>query len=200
MIAYLSGELTLREESYIIIDVQGVGYKVNIPFSVQCKLPQIGEEIEIYTYTYVREDRFVLYGFLHKEELKLFEKLLGVSKVGPKVAINILSTLSVKEFKLAIAKEEIKTLKQAKGIGKKTAQRLILEMKGKIDLEQVLAGESEAENEQLVSNSDKEEAIEGLLNLGYNTKEAREAVELACKGQESIEVEDIIKLALQNLG
>lgn len=199
MIAYLRGKLTLKQESYVIIDVQGVGYKVNVPFSVRSRLPESGEEIEIYTYTYVREDRFVLYGFLKREDLDLFEKLLGVSKVGPKVASNILSTLSVKEFKLAIAKEEVETLTQAKGIGKKTAQRLILEMKGKIDLERVLAGEGASKEEQLIADSDKEEAVEGLINLGYNMKKAREAINAACQGQEDIGVEEIIKLALQNL-
>ncbi|SJZ72067.1 Holliday junction branch migration protein RuvA [Selenihalanaerobacter shriftii] len=197
MIAHLQGELTKKEESYIIIDIQGVGYKVNIPFSLHNRLPEIGEEIQIHTHTYVREDRFVLYGFLKMNDLDLFTKLLGVSRIGPKGAINILSTLSVNEFKLAIAKEDIKTLKEAKGIGKKTAQRLILELKGKIDLEKVLKGEND--DNDLISNSEREEAIEGLLGLGYNMREAQEAVKVACQGKEDISVEEIIKSALQSL-
>jgi len=198
MIAHLQGELTLKRESYIIIDIQGVGYKVNIPLSLQMELPDLGEEVKVYTYTYVREDKLRLYGFLKMSDLELFEELLGVSKIGPKGAINTLSTLSAKEFKLAVAKEEIETLKRVKGIGKKTAQRLILEMKGKIDLEKVLAeGDDDS---SVIINPEKEEAVEGLLSLGYSRSEARKAVEVACKEEEITNVEEIIRLALQNLG
>jgi len=195
MIAHLQGELTLKRESYIIIDIQGVGYKVNIPLSLQMELPDLGEEVKVYTYTYVREDKLRLYGFLKMSDLELFEELLGVSKIGPKGAINTLSTLSAKEFKLAVAKEEIETLKRVKGIGKKTAQRLILEMKGKIDLEKVLAeGDDDS---SVIINPEKEEAVEGLLSLGYSR---RKAVEMACKEEEITNVEEIIRLSLQNLG
>ncbi|KXS40056.1 MULTISPECIES: Holliday junction branch migration protein RuvA [unclassified Candidatus Frackibacter] len=198
MIAHLQGELTLKRESYIIIDIQGVGYKVNIPLSLQMELPDLGEEVKVYTYTYVREDKLRLYGFLKMSDLELFEELLGVSKIGPKGAINTLSTLSAKEFKLAVAKEEIETLKRVKGIGKKTAQRLILEMKGKIDLEKVLAeGDDDS---SVIINPEKEEAVEGLLSLGYSRSEARKAVEMACKEEEITNVEEIIRLSLQNLG
>ncbi|ADL12242.1 Holliday junction branch migration protein RuvA [Acetohalobium arabaticum] len=198
MIAHLTGELVLKEEARIVIDVQGVGYEVMIPTSVQNRLPNIGEDIKVYTHTYVREDRFVLYGFLQLSELELFGKLLKVSKVGPKVAVSILSTLNAREFKLAVAKEDIEVLKEVKGIGKKTAQRLILEMKGKIDLDRIM---EEEESSQSVDGIEREEAVEGLMNLGYNIQEAREAVTEACKGvDEAAGVEEVIKLALQKFG
>lgn len=198
MIAHLKGELTLKEQSHIIIDVQGVGYEVVIPTSVHKRLPNIGENIKIYTHTYVREDRFVLYGFLQLSELELFGKLLKVSRVGPKVAVSILSTLNDREFKLAVAKEDIEVLKEVKGIGKKTAQRLILEMKSKIDLDRI---KEEEESSQSIAKVKREEAVEGLMNLGYNVQEARKAVTEACKDlDEAAEVEEIIKLALQKLG
>lgn len=199
MIAHLTGELVLNEETRIVIDVQGVGYEVMIPTSVQNRLPNIGEDIKVYTHTYVREDRFVLYGFLQMSELELFGELLKVSKVGPKVAVSILSTLNAREFKLAVAKEDIEVLKEVKGIGKKTAQRLILEMKGKIDLDQII--KEEDESNQSVTNIKREEAVEGLMNLGYNVQESREAVTEACKDvDEDVGVEEVIRLALQKFG
>ncbi|MBM7623206.1 Holliday junction branch migration protein RuvA [Sporohalobacter salinus] len=199
MIAYLKGELALKGESHIVIDVRGVGYEVIIPTSVQNRLPNIGENIKVYTHTYVREDRFVLYGFLQMSELELFGKLLKVSKVGPKVAVSILSTLNAREFKLAVAKEDVEILKEVKGIGKKTAQRLILEMKGKIDLDRII--KEEDESSQSITGVKREEAVEGLMNLGYNVQEARQAVTESCKDvDEAAEVEEIIKLALQKFG
>ncbi|MCK8825211.1 Holliday junction branch migration protein RuvA [Fuchsiella alkaliacetigena] len=199
MIGHLRGELALKAKDHLIIEVQGVGYKVNIPPSLQRKLPELGEELKIYTYTYVREDRLVLYGFLETKQLELFKELLGVSKIGPKSAISSLATLTVKEFKLAIVKEKVDVLKEIKGIGTKTAQRLILELKGKIDLEQILAEEKDTAVEA-TANLERQEAIDGLLGLGYSRREAEAAVKEACGEQSGLTVEEIIRQALQSLG
>ncbi|MGM0471598.1 MAG: Holliday junction branch migration protein RuvA [Bacillota bacterium] len=199
MIAQLKGELISKAEDYIIIDVNGVGYEVSIPTSLHNNLPELGTAVMVYTHTYVREDRFVLYGFLQQSELQLFRQLLKISKIGPKVAIGILSALQVRDFKLAITQEDIETLKQVKGIGKKTAQRLILELKGKIDLEELTTADESIE--QSTDQKQRQEAVQGLVNLGYKKSQAQQVVQSVASDLSSAsEVEEIIKLALQELG
>ncbi|AGB41773.1 Holliday junction DNA helicase, RuvA subunit [Halobacteroides halobius DSM 5150] len=193
MIAYLCGDLLRQGIEYVVVKVDGVGYKVYLPASLQDGLT-IGSEVELHIYTYVREDAIKLYGFSTLEELELFERLLSVSKIGPKASLSILGTMTVREFKLAVINGEVKTLKQAKGIGNKTAKRLILELQEKVEINDITNS-----REQLVNQGQINDAVNGLVNLGYNKRSAREAVTKIAKEKQDLEVEEIIKEGLQYL-
>lgn len=190
MISYLQGELIRKDLEFIVINVQGVGYKVFTPGSVQTELPRVGEKVELHTYTYVREDAIKLYGFSNLEELELFEKLLGVSKIGPKSALSTLSTMSVRNFKQALINGEEKTLQQIKGVGKKTAKRLILELQEKVEVDKIV------DNERNIDETKAQDAVQGLVNLGYQKTQARKAVEKVLKEEPDLKVEDIIREGL----
>jgi Holliday junction DNA helicase RuvA len=190
MIGSLEGKITWKSENMIIIEVSGVGYLVEtIELS---SLPNIGQKVQLYIYTYVREDAIDLYGFPTMEERQLFKILLSVSRIGPKAATNILSNLSYKNFINAIMTENIPILKQIKGIGPKTAQRLILELKSKLDN---LAQEYQLSDE----SSDSEELFEALSNLGYSRKEVRDALS-EVDIPERDQLEDKIRKLLSYLG
>ncbi|MGM0500972.1 MAG: Holliday junction branch migration protein RuvA [Bacillota bacterium] len=190
MISYLNGKLIKKDLEYIVINVQGVGYKVYTPGTVQTSLPRRGKEVELHIYTYVREDAIKLYGFAALEELELFEKLLGVSKIGPKSALSALSTMSVRNFKQALVNGEEKTLQQIKGVGKKTAKRLILELQEKVEVDKIVDKDSN------IDDSKMQDAIQGLMSLGYQKSQARKAVEKVVKEKPDLEVEDIIREGL----
>ena len=190
MISYLDGELIRKDLEFIVINVQGVGYKVHTPGSVQTDLPQVGEEVELHTYTYVREDAIRLYGFSNLEELELFEKLLGVSKIGPKSALSTLSTMSVRNFKQALINGEEKTLQQIKGVGKKTAKRLILELQEKVEVDKII------DSNKNIDETEAQDAIQGLVNLGYQKSQARKAVEKVIEEDSDLAVEEIIRRGL----
>ncbi|OCL25177.1 Holliday junction DNA helicase RuvA [Orenia metallireducens] len=196
MIAYLRGRLIRNNIEYIVIQVGGIGYKVYIPSSLQQTLPQIDEEVELHTYHYVREDNISLYGFNNVETLELFEQLLDVSKIGPKVALSILSTMPAREFKFAIVNNQINTLKEIKGIGNKTAKRLILELQEKIDLDNILGNDS---IDMVGGDSRMEDAVQALISLGYKQSDATKAVADVIREDKEIIVEDIIKNALLHL-
>ena len=190
MIAYLNGKLVKKDLEYVVINVQGVGYKVYTPGSVQTDLPQTGKDVELHIYTYVREDAIKLYGFADLEELELFEKLLGVSKIGPKSALSTLSTMSVRNFKQALINGETKTLQQIKGVGKKTAKRLILELQEKVEIDKIVDSNSN------MDETKAKDAIQGLVSLGYQKNQARKAVEKVIKKESNLEVEEIIREGL----
>ncbi|MBM7556269.1 Holliday junction branch migration protein RuvA [Halanaerobacter jeridensis] len=190
MISYLNGELIRKDLEFIVINVDGVGYKVFTPGSVQSNLPRVGEQVELHTYTYVREDAIRLYGFSNLDELELFEKLLGVSKIGPKSAMSTLSTMSVRNFKQALINGETKTLQQIKGVGKKTAKRLILELQEKVEVDKIV------DNDRSIDESKAKDAIQGLVNLGYQKTQARKAVEKILQEDSDLAVEDIIREGL----
>ncbi len=165
MIGLIEGKLEISNDSYAIINVNGVGYKVYISANTFKKLPKIGEKVKLLTHLHVREDVFDLYGFLDKEELDFFELLISISGIGPKGANNILKVASVENLKKAITNKEISILTKVSGIGKKTAEKIILELKDKISGE-ILGEKSKADGE----------TIDALLELGYKLSEAREAV------------------------
>ena len=191
MIAYLKGRLIRKSIDYIVVEVQGVGYKVYVTGSLQSKLPKIGEELELHTYNYVREDSITLYGFALLEELNLFEQLLGVSKIGPKASLSILATLTVEEFKLAIINGEVDTLKKVKGVGNKTAKRLILELQGKVELDKIVN-----DNNSTVDDDKINDSIDALVNLGYAQNNARKVVIDIYQQDSDLAVQEIIKMAL----
>jgi len=190
MIAYLKGRVVWYQENKIIINTNGVGYLVEL--TDYPKMPVIGDVMELYVYTHVREDILALYGFRGMDERELFTRLLNVSGIGPKAALNILSTLDYNKLINAILTENIPLLKQVPGIGKKTAQRLILELKSKIDDLAIDTG-------RIHVTSHDEELYQALQSLGYHPNEIEEAVSnINLDNQDSIE--DKIKEVLSYLG
>ena len=195
MIARLTGKLAVKNPGEIVLDVSGVGYQVFIPLSTFYELPERGEGLSLQIYTMVRDDAIELYGFLTLQEKELFKLLLGVSKIGPKLANSILSGISVEELKTAIVTGNILKLNGIPGIGKKTAERLILELKDKIPKAYVTEQEAAALPGELF-----EDALSTLLNLGYKRVMAEQAVKRALNeaGRDK-NLEEIIRLALKYL-
>jgi len=199
LIAYLEGRLVEKNPTQLILDVQGVGYYVNIPISTYERIGEPGSKVKIITYQYVREDCLQLYGFFTPEEKWLFETLISVNGVGPKMGLGILSFISVEDFHQAIMEEEIDFLINVPGIGRKTAQRLVLELKeklGKLDLRKELKIKTKDQAEvQIV-----QEAILALISLGYNRYQAKRAIEKVKEGSKGkLSVEELIKGALRQV-
>lgn len=196
MYAYIKGSLEVKTKGYIVIDVNGIGYKIFMSETAISKLGEIGEIIKVYTYLKVKEDEMSLYGFNTNEELRMFELLLTVSGVGAKSAISILSNISPSSFALAVISDDISKLKSLPGIGPKGAQRIILELKDKLNKEET--EQNKLDIEQKVKENEKVlEAISALQVLGYTRKEIEKALEKVDK--ETLSVEEIIKKGLSNL-
>lgn len=201
MIAYLKGILEEVGEDYLLVEVNNIGYQVKVSLRVIEDLPTIGKEIKIYTYTYVREDMIALYGFGSKEDLNMFLLLLGVNGVGPKGALGLLSAFSAYELQMAIISQDAKTIAKAPGIGAKTAQRMILELKDKVSLEdtleQMAGGVQDPVSFGELERS-KAEAVEALTALGYSSAESMKAVK-AVNMTEDMNSEALLKAALKHL-
>ena len=201
MYAYIKGILAEITEDAIIVENQGIGYEIAVPGQVFDYLPSVGEEVKIYTYHYVREDAILLYGFLTKEDVRIFKMLIGVSGIGPKGALSILSVLSTDDLRFAILGDDAKAIAKAPGVGAKTAQRVIIELKDKLSLEdafeQKLANQAQkAELNPAVGV--KNEAILALTSLGYSQSEALkvlQGIEISPDDQ----VEDVLKMALKQM-
>ena len=199
MIAYIKGTLERRAESYIIIETGGIGYQIFVSPATLAKLPQTGEMVKVFTYFSVKEDGVSLYGFASAEEQEMFHKLLTVSGVGPKGALGFLSQLTPQEIILAIISEDVKTLSKAPGVGRKTAQRVILELKDKFKTEEALSMGEEVQGivETSVGGDAKFEAIDAMTALGYSRSEAAKAVNAVAA--EGLSTEDILKAALKKM-
>lgn len=204
MIRYIQGVLVGNAIGEIIVDNQGIGYAINVPVSIDEYLPSLGEEVKIFTYFSVREDAMQLYGFINYEDLQMFKLLISVNGVGPKVALGIMGTLSSDEIRYAVMAEDEKTIAKAPGIGAKSAKKVILELKDKIDLEEMLLQGTDAvqDKKTLQSRDSKQqdqsivrEAIEALVVLGYSKTEATKAVK-AVELTEGITVEELLKQSL----
>jgi Holliday junction DNA helicase RuvA len=199
MFAYIKGNLEIKSVGYVVIDVNGVGYKIFMSESAIEKIGEIGKCVKVYTYLRVREDDMSLYGFNTNEELRMFELLLSVSGVGAKSAIAILSNITPSSFALAVITNDVSKIKALPGIGPKTAQRIILELKDKIKTEEAIQTENELQTIETVNKNEKiNEAISALQVLGYTKKEIEKAIESA-NSEKDLSVEDIIKLGLKNL-
>jgi Holliday junction DNA helicase RuvA len=201
MISYIKGILEYACDEFIIIESNNIGYEIKIPMSAIEKLPSIGEMIKIHTYLYVREDAMMLYGFITRDDLEVFKKLITVNGIGPKGALGVLSTITPDELRFAIIADDVKTISKAPGIGKKTAQKLILELKDKlklIDYEDSIASEIESETHNLVGSNVKNDAIAALVALGYSSTDAIKAIR-TIDITDITTVEDIIKGALKKL-
>ena len=205
MLAYIMGKLEMKMTGYVVIDVGGLGYKIYMTDTGIERLGNIGETVKVHTYYKVREDDISIFGFNTLEELKMFELLISVSGVGAKTAITMLSACEPTDFAVAIISEDVNTLKQIPGVGAKSAQRIILELKDKIKKEQQIQELTKAANktktkvEIAIENTEKlDEAIAALQVLGYNKKEIEKAFEkLETK---EMTTEDLIRKGLAILG
>ncbi|MGN0135586.1 Holliday junction branch migration protein RuvA [Anaerotignum sp.] len=199
MISYIKGTLERRAESYIIIETGGIGYQIFVSPATLAKLPRTGEEAKVFTYFSVKEDGVSLYGFATAEEQEMFHRLLTVSGVGPKGALGFLSQLTPQEIIMAILSEDVKTLSKAPGVGRKTAQRVILELKDRFKTEDALFLGEELQDivETSLDGDAKFEAIEAMTALGYSRSEAAKAVNGAAA--EGMSTEDILKAALKKM-
>lgn len=197
MIAWLSGRLRRKATDHLILDIAGVGYQVSVPLSTYCGIPDVGEEVGLHIHTHVREDSISLFGFLTQPEKDLFLLLVGVSGIGPKLALVILSSLSVQDLSEAFQNSDDSRLCTIPGIGKKTAARMLLELKDKMKMV-VPAIPSSLSGPAGVSN-DNEDVITALVNLGYKRPQADETVRKIRQARPDLEVEVLIREALQML-
>lgn len=202
MIAFIQGELCDAGQDTIVVACQGIGYEIQIPVSVAQALPDPGNVVKIYTYTYVREDALGLFGFLTKDDLKIFKLLITVNGVGPKAALAILSAMTADELRFAILAEDAKAIAKAPGIGPKTAKRMIIELKDKLNLESMIEGHGDAEMspsgpDDAAANV-RDEVIMALTALGYGNTEAVRAVR-AVSGADEMDSETLLKQALKKI-
>lgn len=198
MISYIKGELAEVFSDSVVVENNGIGYRIRIPLTMLEVLPAIGERIKVYTYFQVKDDGMNLYGFPDRGELEVFTLLLGVNGVGPKAALSLLSALRPDELRLAVLTDNPKALK-APGVGGKTAGRIILELKDKMKLEDVFTGE--AKTEAAVpggSNILVKDTIEALVTLGYSPIEASRAVKKV-ELEDGMDVEQLLKASLKKL-
>ena len=196
MYAHISGILSEKNQDGVVIDACGVGYELITSASTLQNCPQVGEEVKLFTYLSVREDAMELFGFYTREEKRMFLRLIGVSGIGPKTALGVLSAMSVKDLSIALVTGDAQALSRAPGIGKKTAQRLVLELKDKVENED-LTSSGGAQSVKSVSSGGEAEAIEALMALGYPASEAAKAVS-AVQGQAK-ETDEILRLALRGM-
>lgn len=197
MFAYIKGSIEYINQDSVIIDHNGIGFKVMTSLQTINKV-NLHNIVTIHTHMNVREDDISLYGFLTKEELDIFRLLISISGIGPKGALAILSTLSVDELRIAVLSEDYKAIAKANGVGTKTAQRLVIELKDKLKLEDVLSG---FEDDNPVSNANQDnisEASMALVSLGYTNSEALKAIKKVT-GYDTMSVEDLIKAALKKM-
>ena len=199
MIAYVKGQLAEKYEDSVVIEQGGVGLCILIPASLSDGLPPCGSEVKLHTYLYLREDGMSLYGFLAREDLAIFRLLLTVSGIGPRGALGILSTVTPDNLRFAILSEDAKTIAKAPGIGVKTAKKLIIELKDKLDLSEALELSKEhkesADTEHI--GTVRAEAVEALTALGYSAAESLSAVKKV-EITEEMTVEKLLRAALKN--
>ena len=198
MISYIRGELVSIEDEKVVIDVNGVGFGIFMPGQAMNMLPAIGEEVKLHTYMNVREDAMQLFGFLTRDDLNVFKLVIGVSGIGPKGGLSILSHLSPDELRFAVMSHDVKEISGAPGIGKKTAEKLIIELKDKLSIEDVLERTVERESHAVSSTNNQihTEAVQALVALGYGNTEALKAVKKV-DTSEDMTVEDVLKQALK---
>lgn len=194
MFAYIKGSLEMKFKNYVVIDVGGLGYKIFMAENAIDNIGEIGNIVKVFTYYRVREDDVSIYGFNTQEQLRMFELLLSVSGVGAKSALGMLSCIEPSEFAIAVISNNVKLLTQIPGIGPKSAQRIILELKDKLKAEQNEEQIEESKAKSAKVNENVQEAISGLMVLGYSKKDIEKAFEhLAI---ETLSVEDLIKKGL----
>lgn len=203
MIAYLKGEIVSVTEDNLVIDVNNIGYNVKISGSVANTLPGVGNIVKIYTYTLVKEDAFQLYGFLTKDDLEIFKKVITVNGIGPKGALAILSIMSADDLRFAIIAGDAKAISKAPGIGVKTAERLILDLRDKVSIEETFDHAFQHPDKSHAGGNDtlsrvKNDAVEALVALGYTASDALQAVKKV-DITEDMDTEQLLKQALKQM-
>jgi len=195
MIAHLCGEPVLTGDKWVVIDVKGIGYQVQVTQPALQLLMQNKEAVKLFTHMAVREDAITLYGFMHQSELEMFRILISVSGIGPQIAMNLLSQIGIEDFAMAILNDDEKALTRISGIGPKSAKRLILELRDKMKKvsETIVSGET------VRSIPAVHDAVSALISLGFAEKESRDAVNAAALALKSPTVQELIKSALSKL-
>ena len=195
MIAYIDGKLTFKDPTYVIVDVQGVGYQIKISLNTFSRL-QEGERCKLHTFLHIKEDAHTLYGFAELAEKEVFLHLISISGVGPGTALMIVSSLTVPEIHQAIVREDVRTIQQVKGIGGKTAQRIILELKDKFKKDALV---DVSHTGPAAHNTNRNEALSALITLGFARTVAEKTLDGIIKREgNNLSVEDLIKLALKS--
>lgn len=193
MIAFLTGEIQSKSASQVIINVGGVGYHVHISTNTFYELPEVGEALSLYIHTHLREDQLSLFGFLATAEKEIFQQLLKVSGIGPKLALNVLSGIPHRDFVQAVQSQDLSRLTSIPGIGRKTAERILIDLKDRLKIQSSLTTAVSQNGKQIF-----DEALSALVNLGYSKIEAERAL-AKLPWQANIELEAAIKKALQVL-
>ncbi len=199
MISYIKGELVSFEKDKVIVDVGGVGFGIYMPAQAMGRLPGVGKEVKLHTYLNVKEDAMQLFGFPTRDALELFKLLIGVNGIGPKGGLSILSQLSPDDLRFAVLSKDVKAISSAPGIGKKTAEKLILELKDKLQIGDVMEGQSSGgDASSMLGQEAASDAVNALTALGYGSTEALRAVRQV-EIEENATVEEILKAALKFL-
>ncbi len=200
MIAYISGILASAGDNYIIVDNNGMGYKLFVSGKFIDTLPATGSKIKVYTYMYIREDELTLYGFYSEDELYVFKTLIGISGVGPKAAMAVLTAMTINELYMAVMSDDVKAISKANGIGSKGASRIILELKDKLKVEDMLdiSYNNSVKDNNIGDTNVVKDVIMALTALGYSSSEAASAVR-RIDSPESMESEQLLKAALKKL-
>lgn len=201
MISYIKGELSEIFEDMIVLENQNMGFNIRVPATVVSQMPSVGEMVKLYTYLYVREDAMNLFGFLTRDDLNIFKMLINVSGIGPKGALGILGTITPDDLRFAVLSDDVNTIKSCPGIGAKTAQKLIIELKDKISLEETFeTAMSHNQKSSAVADvmSIRDDAIQALVALGYSSKEAISVVKQV-EDVENKDSEQVLKEALKQL-
>jgi len=198
MIARLKGQLIEKSPVSLVIDVQGVGYEVFIPLTVYYELPECGTAISLYIHTRVREDSFKLFGFVKEADKQMFELLTRISKVGPKIALAFLSGMTGQELTQAVFNDDIATLSAIPGVGRKTAERLALELKDKLS-ELNLQPEAATATADTPGGGIKDDAVSALVNLGYKKAQAEQALKKVWRDEAKPSLEELIRDSLNCL-
>lgn len=200
MFSYFKGSLEEINVDFVVVENNGIGYKIFVPASVINSFPARGSEIKLFTYLHVKDDGLSLYGFLDKDSLELFRQLLGVSGVGPKGALGILSVLSPNDLRTSVLSQDAKAISKSPGIGTKTAQKIIIDLKDKVSIDDIVpVDDMPVADGALNVSGAKNDAIEALTALGYSVKEAKSAV-MKVEDDENYTVEDYLKMALKYMG
>jgi Holliday junction DNA helicase RuvA len=199
MIAHLRGSLQSKSPRYLILDVNGVGYEVTVPLTTFYELPDLGSTVSFHIHTHVRENALQLYGFRTSQEKELFVRLMGVNGIGPRLAINILSGISAGDLVATVRQEDVARLIVIPGVGRKTAERIIVELRDKLATLDI-PGESDLSAPRQTSTTVVDDALSALLNLGYKRAVAQRAIEQGCKLlQRNITLESLLQECLRSL-
>jgi Holliday junction DNA helicase RuvA len=200
MIALISGKIVYKGISHVIVDVQGVGYRVFIPLTTFYELPEAGQIITLHVHTNVKQDAINLFGFYTVQERDLFQLMISVSGIGPKMSMNILSGISAQELLRAISGGNVGKLVNIPGVGKKMAERLILELKEKVIKKMMLEETPAADDQHKANEIIMEDALSALVNLGYKSNVARDALDKVLRSsEEELGMDQLLKKTLKNL-